>query len=122
MRACATTEYWEPIRAARAPSAGPPSTPGHNGGVQLDATRSTRRYSLQKGRSVEAIPSPKEPDMSNVLFTNVRIIDATGAQPYQGELLVQGNRIARGGRGTRSLPSAGITVIDGAGATLMPGT
>src|SRR5215468_4373431 len=59
--------------------------------------------------------------MANVLFTNVRIIDATGAQPYQGELLVQGNRIARIGRGTRSLPSAGITVIDGAGATLMPG-
>jgi imidazolonepropionase-like amidohydrolase len=59
--------------------------------------------------------------MTNVLFTNVRIIDATGAQPYQGELLVQGNRIARVGRGTRSLPTAGVTVIDGAGATLMPG-
>ena len=59
--------------------------------------------------------------MANVLFTNVRIIDATGAQPYQGELLVQGNRIARVGRGTRSLPTAGVTVIDGAGATLMPG-
>ena len=27
--------------------------------------------------------------MANVLFTNVRVIDATGAQPYQGELLVQ---------------------------------
>src|SRR5215470_14137488 len=73
---------------------------------------------------VDAIPcrEPREEnDMANVLFTNVRIIDATGAQPYQGELLVQGNRIARIGRGTRSLPSAGITVIDGAGATLMPG-
>ena len=32
--------------------------------------------------------------MANVLFTNVRIIDATGAQPYPGEVLVQGNRIA----------------------------
>ena len=59
--------------------------------------------------------------MGNVLFTNVRILDATGAQPYPGELLVQGNRIARVGRGTRSLPTAGVTVIDGAGATLMPG-
>jgi imidazolonepropionase-like amidohydrolase len=59
--------------------------------------------------------------MANVLFTNVRIIDATGAQPYAGEVLVQGNRIARIGRGTRSLPTGGVTVIDAAGATLMPG-
>ena len=59
--------------------------------------------------------------MANVLFTNVRIIDATGAQPYTGEVLVQGNRISRIGRGARSLPVAGVTVIDGAGATLMPG-
>jgi imidazolonepropionase-like amidohydrolase len=59
--------------------------------------------------------------MANVLFTNVRIIDATGAQPYQGEVLIQGNRISRIGRGTRSLPTGGVTTIDGAGATLMPG-
>ena len=59
--------------------------------------------------------------MTSVLFTNVRIIDGTGAQPYAGEVLIQGNRIARIGRGARSLPTAGVTVIDGAGATLMPG-
>jgi imidazolonepropionase-like amidohydrolase len=59
--------------------------------------------------------------MANVLFTNVRIIDATGAQPYTGEVLIQGNRIARVGRGARSVPTTGVTVIDGAGATLMPG-
>ena len=56
--------------------------------------------------------------MANVLFTNVRIVDATGAQPYTGEVLVQGNRIARIGRGARSIPVAGVTTIDGAGATL----
>ena len=59
--------------------------------------------------------------MANVLFTNVRIIDGTGAQPYTGEVLVQGNRILRVARGARALPAAGVTVIDGAGATLMPG-
>ena len=59
--------------------------------------------------------------MTSVLFTNVRIIDGTGTAPYAGEALVQGNRIARVARGTRSLPAAGVTVIDGAGATLMPG-
>src|SRR5689334_4801908 len=56
----------------------------------------------------------------NVLFTNVRIIDGTGAAPFAGEVLVQGNRVARVARGgLRSM--AGVTVIDGAGATLMPG-
>src|SRR5499426_3482409 len=59
--------------------------------------------------------------MANALFTNVRIIDCSGAQPYAGEVLVQGNRILRVGRGARALPVAGVTVIDGAGATLMPG-
>ncbi|MDB5838335.1 MAG: amidohydrolase family protein [Herminiimonas sp.] len=59
--------------------------------------------------------------MANVLFTNVRIIDGTGAAPYAGEVLVQGNRITRIARGARSLPLSGMTVIDGAGATLMPG-
>ena len=32
----------------------------------------------------------------SVLFTNVRILDGTGAQPYAGDVLVEGNRIARG--------------------------
>ncbi|HKU94914.1 MAG TPA: amidohydrolase family protein [Vineibacter sp.] len=59
--------------------------------------------------------------MANVLFTNVRILDGSGAQPFAGEVLVQGNRIARLARASRSLPTAGITVVDGAGATLMPG-
>jgi imidazolonepropionase-like amidohydrolase len=59
--------------------------------------------------------------MANTLFTNVRIIDGAGTQPFAGEVLVQGNRIARVGRGARSLPVAGVTVIDAAGATLMPG-
>ncbi len=59
--------------------------------------------------------------MSPVLFTNVRIIDGSGSQPYVGEVLVQGNRISRISRGARSLPVSGVTLIDGAGATLMPG-
>ena len=58
----------------------------------------------------------------NVLFTNVRIIDGSGSPPYAGEVLVQGNRIARVSRGAGRLPPmAGVTTIDAAGATLMPG-
>ena len=40
--------------------------------------------------------------MANVLFTNVRVIDGTGAQPYAAEVLIQGNRISRIARGARS--------------------
>ena len=57
----------------------------------------------------------------SILFTNVRILDGTGAMPYSGSVLVQGNRIRTVGRSSAALSPAGATVIDGAGATLMPG-
>lgn len=64
-------------------------------------------------------------DGGSVLFTNVRILDATGEQPYSGEVLVQGNRIKQITRGSsrfsQPMTSSGATVIDGMGATLMPG-
>ena len=62
--------------------------------------------------------------MADVLFTNVRIFDGGGETPFTGEVLVQGNRISRvtrTGHGARPLPVAGATVVDGAGAFLMPG-
>ena len=58
-------------------------------------------------------------------FTNVRILDATGEYSYTGEVVVQGNRIKQITRGSsRIAPASGGhngTVIDGMGATLMPG-
>jgi imidazolonepropionase-like amidohydrolase len=62
--------------------------------------------------------------MADVLFTNVRIFDGGGETPFQGEVLVQGNRIARVVKtawGARPAPVAGAQLIDGAGAFLMPG-
>ncbi len=62
--------------------------------------------------------------MADVLFTNVRIFDGSGDMPYTGEVLIQGNRIARVSRtgyGVRPPPVLGAQVIDGAGAFLMPG-
>lgn len=59
--------------------------------------------------------------MANVLFTNVRLIDGTGAAPFPAEVLVSGNRISRVTRGARTAELSGVTTIDGAGATLMPG-
>ena len=59
--------------------------------------------------------------MADTLFTNVRILDGTGQMPYTGSVLVQGNRIRQVGRSTAPISPGGATVIDGAGATLMPG-
>jgi imidazolonepropionase-like amidohydrolase len=59
--------------------------------------------------------------MESVLFTNVRILEGgTGSPPWLGSVLVEGNRIKRVSRGSASSGGA-ATVIDGAGATLMPG-
>jgi imidazolonepropionase-like amidohydrolase len=62
----------------------------------------------------------------SVLFTNVRILDGTGEYPYTGEVLIQGNRIKQITKGSSrfgptSSSYGGATVIDGMGATLMPG-
>jgi imidazolonepropionase-like amidohydrolase len=59
--------------------------------------------------------------MATTLFTNVRILDGSGALAYAGSVLVEGNRIKSVGRSSAALAPTGATVIDGAGATLMPG-
>jgi imidazolonepropionase-like amidohydrolase len=61
------------------------------------------------------------PGEGSIVFTNVRVLDATGDQPFMGEVVVHGNRIASISRGQRVTPGGGATVIDGGGATLMPG-
>ena len=93
----------------------------------LDADRAARRMrcascatSWRRNAETRA-----ELAMADVLFTNVRIFDGCGDQPYSGDVLVQGNRISRvvrtgyGARGTS--PVIGAQVVDGAGAFLMPG-
>jgi imidazolonepropionase-like amidohydrolase len=57
----------------------------------------------------------------DTLFTNVRILDGSGHNPYSGSVLVQGNRIRQVGRSTAPMAPGAAQVIDGAGATLMPG-
>jgi imidazolonepropionase-like amidohydrolase len=60
--------------------------------------------------------------MNDILFANVRILDGSGANaPYSGSVLVSGNRIKQVGRSTAPIAPGSATVIDGAGATLMPG-
>ena len=60
--------------------------------------------------------------MAATLLANVRVLDATGAEPFPGEVLVEGNRIKKVARGTRQIArESAARVIDGQGMTLMPG-
>ena len=51
---------------------------------------------------------------SETLFTNVKILDGSGAAPFTGEVLVRGRRIQRIARSARSFSNGQSTVIDGA--------
>jgi len=59
--------------------------------------------------------------MSATLFRNVRILDCTGEPAFAGSVLVEGNKIGAVARGIASLAAGNATVVDGRGATLMPG-
>lgn len=59
--------------------------------------------------------------MTKTLFVNVVVLDCTGADPYPGEVLVDGPRIAAVARQPGIFSRDGVELIDGGGATLMPG-
>jgi imidazolonepropionase-like amidohydrolase len=60
--------------------------------------------------------------MAATLLLNVIILDGTGAEPFPGEVLVEGNRIRKVARGRGQIArEGGQRVIDGRGMTLMPG-
>ncbi len=60
--------------------------------------------------------------MSGILFSNVNILDASGKDPYPGQVLVEGNRISAVSHNGEDLSGNDLQVIDGGGtATLMPG-
>jgi imidazolonepropionase-like amidohydrolase len=55
------------------------------------------------------------------LITNARIVDGTGRAPFAGAVRVEGNRITEITSGPTPPPARGASIIDAAGATLMPG-
>src|SRR5262245_46021721 len=58
--------------------------------------------------------------MDRTLIANARILDGSGAEPFPGDVLIEGQRIAAVQRGG-GLPRGDARVVDGTGATLMPG-
>jgi len=59
--------------------------------------------------------------MLKVVFKNVEVLDGTGALPFAGQVLVEGNRIAAVVPEGVALAADGAQVVDGNGGTLMPG-
>jgi len=59
--------------------------------------------------------------MPSTLFANVRILEGNATPPYAGALRVQGNRIVEVLRSPADASAGDAEVIDGGGATLMPG-
>ncbi|HZV10724.1 MAG TPA: amidohydrolase, partial [Novosphingobium sp.] len=55
------------------------------------------------------------------LFTNIRIFDGTPNPARAGQVLVEGNEIARVAYAPDAIEAAGASVVDGKGGTLMPG-
>src|SRR5258706_15842707 len=55
------------------------------------------------------------------LIASAKIFDGTGREPFRGAVRVEAQRIAAVIPGADTPDSAGATVIDGRGATLMPG-
>jgi len=59
--------------------------------------------------------------MTRLLFTDVAVLDGSGADLFPGQVLVDGNRIVAVARSGESLPAESAERVDGGGATLMPG-
>lgn len=59
--------------------------------------------------------------MSSILLTNVTVFDGSGAEPFSGEVLVDGQRIVRVAREGQPISAPQAQRIDGKGAFLMPG-
>lgn len=60
--------------------------------------------------------------MSNkTIFVGAKVWDATGAAPFEGDVLVEGNQIRTVSRAHGEIPQLGCQVIDAKGKFLMPG-
>ena len=59
--------------------------------------------------------------MSAYLVRDVKVLDGTGRAPFAGSVLIEGDRIAAVTEGAGPSTAGEAAVIEGAGATLMPG-
>ncbi|KAL8280245.1 hypothetical protein RQP46_007359 [Phenoliferia psychrophenolica] len=109
--------------------ASPPSTPRHpnqNGlGDAWDPKRPVfRGVDLTKPDPRLKVPNVEiacEHEESVIAFVDVQILDSTGAQPYRGDVLINGKRIVKVGPKLDAKELEGARVFQGNGRTLMSG-
>ncbi len=58
---------------------------------------------------------------NRIVISGARVWDASGAAPFEGDVLIEGNRIRAVQRGRGQLATAGCQVIEAKGRFLMPG-
>src|ERR1700752_711769 len=78
----------------------------------------------QTGGGYAPTPDATKPKRGKKMFRkieNVLIFDGWGKAPFPGEVRIEGNRVTAVAKGDEKLPRDGAEVIDGQGATLMPG-
>jgi imidazolonepropionase-like amidohydrolase len=59
--------------------------------------------------------------MTKILIAGAKIFDATGSLPFEGDVLIEGNKVRSVSRTAGHIPQAGCQVIDAKGLFLMPG-
>ena len=59
--------------------------------------------------------------MNEILIVGARIWDGSGSAPFEGDVLVEGNRVCAVSRVSGQITRTGCQVIDAKGLTLMPG-
>lgn len=78
-------------------------------------------HNLSKAQSFW-LTTPGTPADSRILFQDVNILDSTGADPYRGDVFVEGERFKHVGVVPEDVKAAaGVQVIEGRGRTLMSG-
>jgi hypothetical protein len=95
------------------PYHGPPRNIDHINAISFDKSLQPKQYQIL-GTHPE----------SRILFTDVSILDSTGRDPYQGDVLIEGEKITKVG----TVPNAAelkkdpkVRVFQGRGRTLMSG-
>jgi imidazolonepropionase-like amidohydrolase len=79
----------------------------------------TRRFAFTCFLLLSSIVSAQRSTERNLVITNARIIDGTGAVIPRGSVVVRNGRIASASSGTANEP--GARQIDARGMTVMPG-
>src|ERR1700687_3621487 len=87
----------------------PRQRPATNGGAPAATS-----VAVARGR-------PKMELTMTTVFANARILDGTGAKPYAGDVVVDGNTIVDVLPAGQRRPVANADTVDCGGATLMPG-